>query len=188
MFSMENFTPSNNTNFYIQKPGKRTVFTEHHSFFLDFPYVIFYGTRINQYVVLCDEEPKLNSLVYFMPLGNVYSRGNYCTEDLCDKNSIEYFWASKFSQDLGWAGNECLMRLYKKSLISCFRDWQEIGFLFEEHKTNIYYFNHFGVRMPFRNHNVPLWRLIKNVNCAIFSDPYLGFDVQFVDKLKFIQQ
>lgn len=74
----------------IQKPISRTVFVINYdgiqsSFFLNFPYIVFYGIKGSRYLFVgcCDEKPNLNSIIYFLPLSNISTSGRVCSIGRC---------------------------------------------------------------------------------------------------------
>lgn len=121
----------------IQKPGSRTILlSDHystviqHSFFLNFPYIVFYGVKGTRYLFVgcCDEKPNLNSHIYCLPLSNVYGTGRVCLSDADDSDlddQINYFWSSRFDISRSWNADLMLSYLFDTPiLLDCFEKWQ----------------------------------------------------------------
>lgn len=141
------------TEFFIQRPGCRTVFFNEYnaarkfttkSYYLRFPYLIFYKIKdppivcsyqaIAQRKILfvcgCDEYPTMTSTCYKILLSNIYYNNSVCfsyanTSELDDP--ILYFWSSKFEMDINWPGLDLLKIIFRHNYNNCnvlLKKWQ----------------------------------------------------------------
>jgi|TARA_Y100000034_G_scaffold100014_1_gene123143 hypothetical protein len=76
----------------------------------------------------CYEEPAPESMVYYVPLPNVYSNWKLCINNAGSKDrdtieaAVQYFWSSPFSPvSMEWHGCKVMLQLYET-----LKNWSEM--------------------------------------------------------------